>query len=462
MVVSCPEVTSVGNKNGNLDPAEAITCTGGYAITQEDLSNGSMTNTSTVTVGGQSSNPVNTTIQAQLNKVLTIVVTANPTSYNLAGQNISFTYVVTNTGATPVGPTQIIVKDSLIPSLINCGPAATTLATNQTVSCTGTYTTTATDATAPQITSTASATTPTGAGTTTPATTNVPNSTVPITPVSTFVPGTTIMHQVVVGEWLLQISRCYGANFKAVVAANPQVPNPNVIFAERTTVKVPNIGSDGPPYGPPCVVFYTIVAGDTWQSIANKYNADITVMVAANPGKTVTAGVKIKVPVNSKQSGTPYPTAIPPTPIPPSAIPPTAVPPTPITPVPQPIRLTFPTGSPSSLSQPGTITTPGTIRYVFAAVAGQTLNVQLLVPTNDVNLAVYGPNNTTLKAPDAVNTWNGPLPTTGDYFIDLVSSVGVPSKTFTLNLTLTTPASTSNTEESLISSQAVAARTPPI
>ena len=442
MAVGCPEVNTVGNNDNNLNPTESITCAGVYKITQADISNGSVTNKSTVTVGGQSSTTVSTTIQAQLNKVLTIAVTANPTSYNLAGQNINFTYVITNTGATPIGPTQFVVKDSLIPSLINCGSNTTTLATGVTVSCTGTYTTKPEDATVGQITSTASATTPTGAGTIQPATTVIPNSTIPVTPVSTFIPGTTITHHVVIGEWLLQISRCYGANFKAVVSANPQIPNPNIIFAERTTVKVPNVGSDGQIYGPPCVIFYTVVSGDTWQSIANKYNADVTILQAANPGVTLSAGVKIKVPVNSK-GGAPV-TPIPSTPVP-TAIP-TAIP-TAVTPIPQDIRLTFPAGNPANISQPGTITTPGTIRYVFAGAAGQTLNVTLVVPTNDINLAIYGPNNTTLKAPDATNTWNGTLPTTGDYYIDLISSVGNPSKTFTLNLTLTTPPSSTNVEQ---------------
>jgi LysM repeat protein len=283
MGVGCPELNTVGNRDNNFNPTESITCTGVYKTTQADISNGSMTNNSTVTVGGQSSTPVSTTIQAQLHKVLTIAVTANPATYSLAGQNINFTYVITNTGTTPIGPTQFVVKDSLIPSLINCGANPTTLATGQTVSCTGTYTTTATDATVGQITSTASATTPTGAGTVQPVTTVISNSTIPVTAVSTYVPGTTITHNVVVGEWLLQISRCYGANFKAVVAANPQIPNPNIIFAQRTTVKVPNVGSDGQIYGPPCVIFHTVVSGDTWQSIASKYNADVTILQAANP-----------------------------------------------------------------------------------------------------------------------------------------------------------------------------------
>ena len=238
---------------------------------------------------------------------------------------------------------------------------------------------------------------------------------------------------------MLQIARCYGANFKAVVTANPQIPNPNVIFAKTTTVKVPNIGSDGYPYGPPCVVFHTVKSGDTWQSIATQYNANVEIMQAANPGvTTLSAGITIKVPRNSNMGPTPIPvtpivTVTPTTPVPP--------------PSPKPIRLTFPPGSPSSLSQSGTITTPGTIRYVFAGSAGQKLDVQLIVPTNDVNLAIYFvPTNATVKAPDANATWSGTLHNTGDYAIDLISSIGNPSKTFTLNLALTTPTSTGNSE----------------
>jgi ELWxxDGT repeat protein len=289
--VTCANLNTVGNKDGNLDAGESVACSAVYMITQADLNAGLVTNTATASAGGQNSNQVSATIKAQQVSILSLSVSANPTSYTQVGQNIIFTYTITNPGATPLGPAQFVVNDTRIPGPINCGPNTTTLASNQSVSCTATYTTTQADITAGQIVSSATASGP-GAGTSQPVVTTI------------------------------------------------------------------------------------------------RYNV----------------------------------------------------------PSPQPIRLTFPPGSPSSLSQPGTITTPGTIRYVFAAVAGQTLNVQLMVPTNDVNLAVYGPNNTTLKTPDAVNTWNGTLPATGDYFVDLISSVGVPSKTFTLNLTLTSPASTSNTE----------------
>jgi ELWxxDGT repeat protein len=289
--VICPNLNTVGNKDGNLDVGESITCSAIYTITQADINAGVVTNTATASAGGQISNQVSASIKAQPMSIVTLSVLANPTSYTQVNQNITFTYTITNGGATPLGPAQFVVNDTRFPGPINCGPNTTTLASNQSVNCSAVYIITQADITTGQIVSNATAS---GAG---------------------------------------------------AATSQPVV----------TTVR---------------------------------YSAPTT----------------------------------------------------------QPIRLTFPPGNPSNLSQPGTINTPGTIRYVFAAVAGQTLNMQLQVSTNDVNLALYGPDNTTLKAPDAVNSWNGTLPTTGDYFIDLASSAGAASKNFTLNLILTLPAPASNTE----------------
>ena len=441
IVATCPDLNTVGNQNANLDNAETITCTGSYTTTQADISNLSLTNNATASVGGQTSNSVATTIQAQLNKFLSLSVSANPTSYNAAGQNITYTYVITNTNPTTLGPAQFIVKDDRIPTLINCGADTTTLATNQTVSCTGVYTTTAADVSATQITNTVTAT---GAGAMTiqPVTGMVINSTIAVvTPVSTYVPGTTIQHDVVTGEWLLQISRCYGANFKAVRNANLNIKDPSLIYPVDTVI-VPNVGSDGIAYGPPCIVFHTVVSGDSWESIANQYNADIEVLKEANLDKTVTPGVVIKVPKNSKQSGStpvPPPTAIPPTAIPPTAIPPTAIPPT----VRPPIRLTIQPGTP--LTQTGTIGTPDTIRYVFTGATGQILTVRVTVPTNDLGLAIYAPNGAALKPLDLNTSWSGTLAANGDYSIDIVSTLGSTNKTYTLEVTLTNPTVTSPT-----------------
>jgi LysM repeat protein len=109
--------------------------------------------------------------------------------------------------------------------------------------------------------------------------------------------GSTIKHQVVDGEWLWQIARCYGADPAKVVQANPQLANPAQI-SPNTTVTVPNIGSVGKIYGTPCVGKHTVQSGDTWSSIALKYNADSTVLQMVN-SNSLAAGTVLKVPLNS-------------------------------------------------------------------------------------------------------------------------------------------------------------------
>ena len=99
------------------------------------------------------------------------------------------------------------------------------------------------------------------------------------------------------GEWLWQIARCYGADPSKVSAANP--PKPGEI-SPSTTVIVPNIGSDGKIYGPPCVGTHTVQTGDTWETIALIYNADLEVLKMVN-ANTLTVGDELKVPLNSAQ-----------------------------------------------------------------------------------------------------------------------------------------------------------------
>jgi surface antigen len=41
-------------------------------------------------------------------------------------------------------------------------------------------------------------------------------------------PGSTIQHQVAVGEWLIQIGRCYGATYDDMRNANPQIADPDL------------------------------------------------------------------------------------------------------------------------------------------------------------------------------------------------------------------------------------------
>jgi uncharacterized repeat protein (TIGR01451 family) len=416
--VVCPNVNTVGNLNNNLDFNESVTCTGTYAITQGDLNAGSVTNNATATVGGVTSALASATVRMTENKVLNLAKSASPTTYNQAGQTITYTYTINNTGATPIGPVQFVVSDDHIPTPINCGAADTTLATNQTVSCTAIYTISQTDMTLTQLTNSATASGG-GAGSINPATVTITNTNVQGgsgTP-SNLPRGSTVQHQVKDGEWMLQIARCYGADFAALVRANPHVTDADLIFPfpKTSALTVPNIGSNGPIYGPvDCVVFHTVQAGDTWESLAQRYNADLAVLREANEGKTLTNGTRLKIPRNSA-GGT-----------------------SPVTPQPDATRINIPAGT-NTVTLSGTVPASGKVRYVLNATQGQTLSIKVTGPANELALAIYQPNGTALKSQDTTLTWTGTVPVTGDYIIELVSVLVVSSKPFTLEVTLTSP-----------------------
>jgi len=303
--VTCPALNTIGNLNDTLDPAEIITCTGSYTITQADLDAGKAVNIASASVnnGATTSNVVTVEVAMVQTKALVLTAAADPTTYNQVGQVITLTYVILNNGTVDIGPTQFSVSDSLISSVINapfnCGPAGAILPPNGLINCDAPYTITQADLSVASLTSTATATD--GLITTDAVTTVITNNSTTQPPSSGLTPGTTIQHKVVKGEWLIQIARCYGAEYVSVRKANPQIWNPAVIFAGQV-VSVPNIGSKGTIYGPPCVVFHTAVAGDTWQSIATQYNARLDVLQEVNPGGLFT-GAQIKVPINSAGGG---------------------------------------------------------------------------------------------------------------------------------------------------------------
>lgn len=107
------------------------------------------------------------------------------------------------------------------------------------------------------------------------------------------VAGSTARHAVSRGEWLLQIARCYGVTYKSVLSAN-NIYNPDYILP-GAIITVPNVGSQGAITGPPCVVAYTVVTGDTWESLAQRYGTTTAILKRANPGP-LTVGRSIWVP----------------------------------------------------------------------------------------------------------------------------------------------------------------------
>lgn len=300
--VLCPEVSTVGNLDNNLDPDEAITCTGVYTITQADLDAGSITTLATASASGYSSATITTIVSLQQTRALTLAKSADPLTYNSAGETIIYTFVITNSGEATLGPVQFTVNDDKLGAAINCGSADTILTPGGTVTCSASYLITAADVTAGSVTNNASATDGITTSNTSTATINRDTA----IPPSNLTPGTTIQHQVVSGEWLWQIARCYGADPKVVVKTNSQLPDPAEI-SPGITVTVPNIGSDRAIFGPQqgndpylsCVPRYTIQSGDTWESIASRFTASPALLQSVNPGIAMLPGSVIRIPINS-------------------------------------------------------------------------------------------------------------------------------------------------------------------
>ncbi len=140
----------------NLDPGAQLTCTATYTLTQQDIDNGTVSNTATATgtppTGPPITSPPSTVvIPADAAPSLTVRKSADPTTVTTAGQTVTYTYVVTNTGnvtLTGVGitddPTAFTGSGSI--SAVACPPSrAATLPPGASMTCTASYTVTQTD-----------------------------------------------------------------------------------------------------------------------------------------------------------------------------------------------------------------------------------------------------------------------------------------------------------------------------
>ena len=102
--MTCPALSTVGNDDGFLDPAEAITCTATYTITQADLNAGSVTNIAKASADGIDSNEDTETVDAVKSKTLSLVKSASPSTYDAVGDVDLATATWSPTPATCVWP----------------------------------------------------------------------------------------------------------------------------------------------------------------------------------------------------------------------------------------------------------------------------------------------------------------------------------------------------------------------
>ena len=154
-VATCPVTT--------LAPGASTTCTAGYTVTQADVDAGSVTNTATASGTGPSgtpatSGPSSATVTATEAAALTLVKSASPSVVAAAGDPVSYSFLVTNSGnvtLTGVGVTETAFSGTGSRPVATC--PTTTLAPGASVSCTATYPVTQADVDAGSVTNTATA-----------------------------------------------------------------------------------------------------------------------------------------------------------------------------------------------------------------------------------------------------------------------------------------------------------------
>ena len=79
----CPDVNTVGDLDGFLDPGESIICTASTTVSQADLNAGSVTNKATASADGTDSNEDTETADATQSPALTLdktITAGDPTT----------------------------------------------------------------------------------------------------------------------------------------------------------------------------------------------------------------------------------------------------------------------------------------------------------------------------------------------------------------------------------------------
>jgi predicted secreted protein len=106
---------------------------------------------------------------------------------------------------------------------------------------------------------------------------------------------------------------------------------------------------------------------------------------------------------------------------------------------PPPKRIQFEPGK-ASASVSGNLAATGMDHYVLRAMAGQTMWVTVTATQGAAILIIWGADGTVLISDHAdATSWNGPLPATQDYFIDVKGS---PDSATTYTLTVAIPPKT--------------------
>ncbi|MBN3584775.1 DUF11 domain-containing protein, partial [Algoriphagus aestuarii] len=153
--LSAPTYQSGDDGDDILEVGETWTYTSTYSVTQDDINAGQVDNTATADSDESDESTDDETVLLAQDASIMIEKSALPTTYNAAGDVITYTFDVTNTGNVTL--TEVTVSDPLT-GLSAITPAPVTLAPAESQAFTATYTITQADMDAGQVYNTATAT----------------------------------------------------------------------------------------------------------------------------------------------------------------------------------------------------------------------------------------------------------------------------------------------------------------
>jgi spore coat assembly protein SafA len=194
------------------------------------------------------------------------------------------------------------------------------------------------------------------------------------------------------GDYLGAIAGRFGVSIQALLAANPQIQNPSLIYpGARITIPsggaIPVSGS-----GPQS---YTVRSGDSITSIAQRFAIPVRLIELANPQLSnfsyLTPGEQLTIPA----------------------------------------RLAFAAGGTSAVVT-GSLNAGGNAYYVIRAGAKQVLEVTSSSPDPNLQMAIYAASGSTIKSLSSNNpNFRGYLPATQDYLLVVHAS---QNTTFSMNV----------------------------
>ena len=154
--VSDLRVDPAGQECATLAVGAVCELTGTYTVTQADVDAGEVSNTAQASAGGVTALPASEVTAVAQERALGLAVSARPSSFARVGDEITYTYTVTNSGTVTLAGTVTVVDDTA--TGIECAALpAGGLAPAGTTTCTGSYTTVQADVDAGEVTNRATA-----------------------------------------------------------------------------------------------------------------------------------------------------------------------------------------------------------------------------------------------------------------------------------------------------------------